>query len=84
MRSDARCVEPPAATYDLRYRIYDEPVAGDLDVDVFQVVRAGAAHDDPVQGHGYFASWPFPAISAAIRTAASRLAGLAVPFPAMS
>jgi len=58
---------------------HDEPVAGDLDVDVFQIVRAGAAHDDPVESHG---QWP--AISAAIRTAASRLAGLAVPFPAMS
>ena len=58
---------------------HHEPVAGDLDVDVFQVVRTGAAHDDPVQGHGQT-----EAIAAAIRTAASRLAGLAVPFPAMS
>jgi hypothetical protein len=44
-------------------------------------VRAGAAHDDPVESHAYLA---FAAISAAIRTAAIKLAGFAVPFPAMS
>jgi hypothetical protein len=62
-------------------RDHHQPVAGDLHVDVLQVMLARAAHDDPVESHGYLG---LAAIPAAIRTAASRLAGLAVPFPAMS
>src|SRR3972149_170045 len=56
-----------------------EPVPGDLQVDVLEVVLPRAADDDPVEGHGAYLRPE--AIRAAIRMAASRLAGVAGPLP---
>ncbi len=61
---------------------HDQAVPGDLHVDVLQVVLARSAHEDVGQRHGGYLR--APAIPAAMRMAARRLFGLAVPFPARS
>ncbi len=61
---------------------HDQTIPGDLHVDILQVVLPRPAHEDPVERHGVYLL--AAAMPAAMRRAARRLLGLAVPLPAMS